>query len=155
VQRRRRLPAAVRAWSSPPASPQPEQQGGGAARLQWSRKARVRGAGDCGMDRGKVWQRRAPNSNGELGRTGRSRCVAARGRLPFLRRHAHPPRDQRTAEDAHGNSRAGRRGRDRRSMACSYGGSVFRGVPGVRGVGRRATTSGRRGLPSTTFVKVV
>jgi hypothetical protein len=142
VQRRRRLPSALRAWSSPPASPRPEQQGGGAARLQWSRKARVRGVGDCGMDRGKVWQRRRQMPTASSGGQGGAGRVAARGRLPFLRRPAHPPRDQRTAEDAPGNSRAGRRGRDRRSMACSYSGSVFRGVPGVRGVGSRAATSG-------------
>jgi hypothetical protein len=29
------------------------QKGGGAARLQQSREARVRGAGDCGIDRGQ------------------------------------------------------------------------------------------------------
>jgi hypothetical protein len=41
------------AWSSPPASSQPGQQGGGATRLQWSREARVRGAEDCGINRGQ------------------------------------------------------------------------------------------------------
>jgi hypothetical protein len=41
------------AWSSPPASSRPGQQGDGAAWLQWSREARVRDTGDCGIDRGQ------------------------------------------------------------------------------------------------------
>jgi hypothetical protein len=81
---------AVRTWSSPPASPRPEQQGGGAAWLQRSRKARVRGAGDCGRDRGKVWQRRRQMPTASSGGQGGAGRVAARGRLPFLRRPAYP-----------------------------------------------------------------
>jgi hypothetical protein len=57
------------------------------------------------------------------------------------------PSDQWTGGEALERVRAGRRRRDRRSMACSYGGSAFRGVPGVRGLERRVVTLGRRGPP--------
>jgi hypothetical protein len=138
---------AVRAWSSPPASPRPEQQGGGAARLQWSRKARVRGAGDCGIDRGQGVAAAGANADGELGRTGRSGVRRGQGPGLPLRRRAGPSSDQRTGGGSLG-TRVRRTTEDGPLVLCMHVRRFgVRGVPGVQGLGRRVASLGRRGLP--------
>jgi hypothetical protein len=137
----------VRAWSSPPASPRPEQQGGGAARLQWSRKARVRGAGDCGIDRGQGESAAGANADGELGRTGRSGVHRGQGPGLPLRRRAGPPSDQRTGGGSLG-TRARRTTEDGPLVLCMHVRQLgVRGIPGVQGLGRRVASLGRCGLP--------
>jgi hypothetical protein len=61
--------------------------------------------------------------------SGGGSCVAARGRAPLLRRRTNPPSDRRTSGGRFGARAAGRRGADRWSFACAYGGSEFKAFP--------------------------
>jgi hypothetical protein len=95
---------------------------------------------------GKVWQRRAPVPTACSGGRGGAGCVAVRGRAPFLRQPAHPLGTGGRVEAEPGDAHAGRRKRTAGPWRVVRRLGT-RGVPGVRGIGRRVAAMGRRGLP--------
>jgi hypothetical protein len=117
------------------ASPRPEQKGGGAARLQWSRKARVRGSGDCGIDRGQGLAAAGASADGELGRTVRGGVRHGQGPGSLLRRPAHPLGTGGWAEDVPGDVRAPDNGNRLLVHGGLYGGSGLPAFPAFEASG--------------------
>jgi hypothetical protein len=112
------------------------------ARLAWAHKGTARTAARGARGGGRRlksaggWPGRelTAAARGErrrrLGWAGRSSVRRGRGPGLFLRRRASSLATSGPVGEASERVRAGRRRRDRRSMACTYGGSVFAAFPG-------------------------